>query len=133
MTVVQHLPESGHVVDGTVEIERIVLGLESQDLPHLTIGCYQVAFFVVEGQSGDRLLKDHTVLVSHLVLLAFQQHLIRLVGERAEDIGRHPSPFVGKLYNTDILDKSPVGLSVTSVKIPSEHTFLGMAILYQSL
>ena len=127
MTVVQHLPESGHVVDGTVEIERIVLGLEPQDLPHLTIGCYQVAFFVVEGQSGD------TVLVSHLVLLAFQQHLIRLVGERAEDIGRHPSPFVGKLYNTDILDKSPVGLSVTSVKIPSEHTFLGMAILYQSL
>ena len=130
---VQYLPEGGHVVDGVVEIERVVLRLELHDLLQLLVGGDQSALVVVEGQSRDRLFEDSAVLVGHLFFGLFLLYLVGDVVERAVEGRGGLAVQVHVFGDARVVDIAPLTQVLLAAHVPAERTFCRLVALGQFL
>ena len=83
-----------------------------------------MSVFIIEGQSDDRLLKHHPVLVGHLLFLLLPQYFFRAVCQCAEDI-RHLAGCLHGLGDALVVHIAPLSEPLAAAHIPAELTFVG--------
>ena len=123
LTVIEHFSERGHVVDSTVEIVRVMLSLEIQNLAHFLVGSNQLAFFVVESQSHQTLVEDFPIAVGHLQFLLFAKDTFCLVCQRTEEVGWDLQSGVAIFCNADITHPVPLFFVSLQTPVPTDKAF----------
>ena len=123
LTVIEHFSERGHVVDRAVEIIRVMLSLEVQDLAHFLVGSNQLAFFVVESQSHQTLVEDFPIAVSHLQLLLFAKDTFCFVCQCTEEISWNLQGRIAVFCNADIAHPVPLSFVRLHTPVPADEAF----------
>ena len=117
------MSEGGHVVEGVLVIEGIVLRLEIEDFSQLLVRCKQMSFAVIECQSDDRLFKHLAVFISHLLFFIVGFQLVGNVRQCADEVCWPFVSFVGKFRDTLFVHIAPFFQMLFATDVPAKNAF----------